>query len=79
MLDTEEVTGSNPVSPTIDERPLTCGNADQGLFSFGREWADSDPAHRRHSRQQPNRHIGSNENINGLLRQHLPKRIDFRT
>ena len=33
MLDTEEVTGSNPVSPTSDERPLTCGNAAQGPFS----------------------------------------------
>ena len=34
FLDTEEVTGSNPVSPTIDEWPLTSGNTDQGLFSY---------------------------------------------
>jgi hypothetical protein len=32
MLDTEEVTGSNPVSPTSIRQPLICGNADQGLF-----------------------------------------------
>jgi hypothetical protein len=36
FLDTEEVTGSNPVSPTIDIQPLTSGNADQGLFLCGR-------------------------------------------
>ena len=32
FLDTEEVTGSNPVSPTIDGQPLTSGDAGQGLF-----------------------------------------------
>ena len=26
FLDTEEVTGSNPVSPTRRKQPLTCGN-----------------------------------------------------
>ena len=31
LVDTEEVTGSNPVSPTIDIQPLTSGNAGQGL------------------------------------------------
>jgi hypothetical protein len=30
FLDTEEVTGSNPVSPTSDMRPLTSGNAESG-------------------------------------------------
>ena len=34
MLDTDEVTGSNPVAPTTTKRPLTCGNADRGLFSL---------------------------------------------
>jgi len=29
--DTEEVTGSNPVSPT-ENKPLTCGNAVRGCF-----------------------------------------------
>ena len=33
FLDTEEVSGSNPVSPTIDIQPLTSGNAGQGLLS----------------------------------------------
>ena len=33
MLDTEEVTGSNPVSPTIHGQPLTSGDAGRGLFS----------------------------------------------
>ena len=28
FLDTEEVTGSNPVSPTSMKQPLTCGNAE---------------------------------------------------
>src|SRR6478752_1775304 len=32
FLDTEEVTGSNPVSPTSTKQPLTSGNAGQGLF-----------------------------------------------
>jgi hypothetical protein len=27
FVHTEEVTGSNPVSPTEGKRPLTCGNA----------------------------------------------------
>lgn len=31
MLDTQEVTGSHPVSPTVDDKALTCGNASQGL------------------------------------------------
>ena len=31
FLDTEEVTGSNPVSPTIDIQALTSGTAGQGL------------------------------------------------
>ena len=31
FLDTEEVTGSNPVSPTSTRQPLTSGNASQGL------------------------------------------------
>lgn len=31
MLDTEEVTGSNPVSPTITKRPLASGNAGRGF------------------------------------------------
>ena len=31
--DTEEVTGSNPVSPTSKIEPLTCGDVDQGLSS----------------------------------------------
>src|SRR4051794_10945881 len=39
FLDTEEVTGSNPVSPTSTEQPLTSGNAGQGLVSF-----QADPA-----------------------------------
>ena len=30
FLDTEEVTGSNPVSPTSTKQPLTCRNAGQG-------------------------------------------------
>jgi hypothetical protein len=30
--DTEEVTGSIPVSPTSTKRPLTSGNAGQGSF-----------------------------------------------
>src|SRR5690606_9198666 len=34
FLDTEEVTGSNPVSPTIGKRPLTCGNASRGPLIF---------------------------------------------
>src|SRR3954466_258252 len=33
FLDTEEVTGSNPVSPTSTKQPLTCGDVSQGLFS----------------------------------------------
>lgn len=33
MLDTEEVIGSNPVSPTINEQPLTRGSAGRGLLS----------------------------------------------
>ena len=32
LVDTEEVTGSNPVSPIIDRQPLTSGDAGQGLF-----------------------------------------------
>jgi len=36
FLDTEEVTGSNPVSPTNMKRPLTCGNADRGLSFWPR-------------------------------------------
>jgi hypothetical protein len=32
FLDTEEVTGSNPVSPTSTIRPLTSGNASRGPF-----------------------------------------------
>jgi hypothetical protein len=32
FLDTEEVTGSNPVSPTSSIGPLTCGNAGSGAF-----------------------------------------------
>ena len=32
FLDTEEVTGSNPVSPTSTKQPLTCGNTGQGLI-----------------------------------------------
>jgi hypothetical protein len=32
--DTEEVTGSIPVSPTSTKRPLTSGNASQGSSSF---------------------------------------------
>src|SRR3954454_18908071 len=32
FLDTEEVTGSNPVSPTSTKQPLTCGDASQGLL-----------------------------------------------
>jgi hypothetical protein len=32
MLDTDEVTGSNAVSPTNLEQPLTSGNAGRGLF-----------------------------------------------
>jgi hypothetical protein len=39
MLDTEEVPGSNPASPTIDESALARGNADQGL----RQWLAADP------------------------------------
>jgi hypothetical protein len=35
MLHTEEVTGSNPVSPTQTDRFLTSGNAAVGAFSFG--------------------------------------------
>jgi hypothetical protein len=35
VLHTEEVTGSNPVSPTNTFRPLTSGNATSGAFSFG--------------------------------------------
>ena len=31
FLDTEEVTGSNPVSPTSTRQPRTSGNASQGL------------------------------------------------
>jgi hypothetical protein len=42
MLDTEEVTGSNPVSPTIDEQPLTSGDAGQGLLSFPPRQVKSD-------------------------------------
>jgi hypothetical protein len=42
MLDTEEVTGSNPVSPTIDMEPLTSGNADRGLFCLVRGEAEVD-------------------------------------
>ncbi len=34
--DTEEVTGSNPVSPTECKWPLTCRDANQGLFAFRR-------------------------------------------
>ena len=30
FLDTEEVTGSNPVSPTSEKRPLACRNAGAG-------------------------------------------------
>ena len=33
FLDTEEVTGSNPVSPTSTKQPLTCEDAGQGPFS----------------------------------------------
>ena len=36
FLDTEEVTGSNPVSPTSTKRPLNCGNARSGAFCFPR-------------------------------------------
>jgi hypothetical protein len=36
FLDTEEVTGSNPVSPTLDKQPLTCGNADAGAVFIRR-------------------------------------------
>src|SRR4051795_2889688 len=32
FLDTEEVTGSNPVSPTHENRPLICAEAEQGPF-----------------------------------------------
>ena len=32
MLDTEEVTGSNPVSPTIDMEPLTMVTLIGGCF-----------------------------------------------
>ena len=31
FLDTEEVTGSNPVSPTSTKQPLTSGDAGQGF------------------------------------------------
>ena len=34
FLDTEEVTGSNPVSPTSTNRPLTCGDVDPGAFAW---------------------------------------------
>src|SRR4051812_277097 len=34
FLDTEEVTGSNPVSPTEENWPLTCENAEQGPIPF---------------------------------------------
>ena len=37
FLDTEEVTGSIPVSPTNGNRPLTSGNAGQGLFEMRAE------------------------------------------
>jgi hypothetical protein len=30
FLDTEEVTGSNPVSPTREKQPLTCEDAESG-------------------------------------------------
>ena len=39
MPDTEEVTGSIPVSPTNKKRPLTCGNAeseDVFIWSYAR-------------------------------------------
>src|SRR4051794_35091759 len=32
FLDTEEVTGSNPVSPTREKQPLTCEDAESGAF-----------------------------------------------
>jgi hypothetical protein len=35
MLHTEEVTGSNPVSPTRSDKPLTSRNAAVRGFSFG--------------------------------------------
>jgi hypothetical protein len=34
FVHTEEVTGSNPVSPTTTRQPLACINAEQGLSSF---------------------------------------------
>src|SRR3954469_2796455 len=34
FLDTEEVTGSNPVSPPSSIRPLTCGNTGSGAVLF---------------------------------------------
>src|SRR4249919_2501931 len=34
FLDTEEVTGSNPVSPTSTKQPLTCRDAGSGAFSI---------------------------------------------
>ena len=42
FLDTEEVTGSNPVSPTTGERPLNCGNAVRGPSSCRRRGPDVD-------------------------------------
>jgi hypothetical protein len=42
FLDTEEVTGSNPVSPTSTKRPLTCGNAARAPW-FG-PWRRATPA-----------------------------------
>src|SRR4051812_35903467 len=41
FLDTEEVTGSNPVSPTSTKRPLTSGNAERRLLASNRRPSES--------------------------------------
>ena len=47
--DTEEVTGSNPVSPTNETRPLTCGDAESGAFVIPAcvGYVSDGPAYRR--------------------------------
>src|SRR6478609_1501226 len=48
FLDTEEVTGSNPVSPTNTKQPLTCTGAGSGAFSIRPRvgYVSDGPAHR---------------------------------
>ena len=63
FLDTEEVTGSNPVSPTSTKQPLTCINAGSGAFVIHPRvgFVSDGPAHRRdldhhrHPRADPRR------------------------